>query len=593
MCELVDASGALFEVTRPTSRDPNEGEISFRGHVGGDSGDGQVLHDALKHSTAAADMSLVACSLCNNAEIFYDDDAGQWSSLGDATEVAMTLAAQKAGLFKGDIVAGGAAPASAEPAAEPSAPEDARPLVKLVENAFDSDRKRMSVVFEVRGAGAAAPGKRCLVTVVKGAPEEILSVCTHQIGGGRGFVHDGLTADGGPGRRPAREIVASIAACLDSSSAAMVPLTRELTLAAGQACEGMASRGLRVLGMAAKVSYIDADEPVSEEALGLAWAERDLVFAGLAGLIDPPRTGIVDAVRRCHNAGIKVVMITGDHIGTASAIAESIGIIRADQPDTQRAISGAELDLLSEEATALLDPFPSVFARVSPENKIKIVRALQQSGHIVAMTGDGVNDAAAVKGADIGVAMGLGGTDITKQAADMVLLDDDFTTIVAAVEEGRRIFDNIFKFIMYLLSCNTAEIMLFLIASVLNLDLPFTTIMILWANIIADIPPALSLGMDPPEHDIMDRPPRNPKRGLLTRGTTLVLVIQAFFMAATTFAVFIVAVLTPFGRIVLHGYDSSAPDPYVASIFHQGNPETNANENMSPHIAGARSVAFG
>ncbi|KAJ2757224.1 hypothetical protein IWQ56_006273, partial [Coemansia nantahalensis] len=278
MCELVDAGGMLFEVTRPTSRDPNEGEISFRGHVDG-AGDAHAVHDAPKHSTAAADMSLVTCSLCNNAEIFYDGDAGQWSSLGDATEVAMTLAAQKAGLFKSDLVAagpdGGAAPGSAT-----SSPgEDARPLIKLVENAFDSDRKRMSVVFEVRGAGAAPPGKRRLVTVVKGAPEEILSVCTHQIGGSSpGFVRrpaaaaaaaaaaaddddddddddgddDDDDGDRGNGRgcRPAHEIAASVTACLDGSGGAgVVPLTRELTNAAGQACEGMASRGLRVLGM--------------------------------------------------------------------------------------------------------------------------------------------------------------------------------------------------------------------------------------------------------------------------------------------------------------------------------------------------------
>ncbi|KAJ2285504.1 hypothetical protein IWW55_007238, partial [Coemansia sp. RSA 2706] len=225
-------------------------------------------------------------------------------------------------------------------------------------------------------------------------------------------------------------------------------------------------------------------------------------------------------------------------------------------------------------------------------NKIKIVRALQQGGHIVAMTGDGVNDAAAVKGADIGVAMGLGGTDITKQAADMVLMDDNFSTIVAAVEEGRRIFDNILKFILYLLSCNSAEIILFLYAAVLNLDLPFTTIMILWANIIADVPPSLSLGMDPAERDIMRRPPRNPRSGVLTRRTTLVLTVQAFFMATVTFAVFLAGVLTPFGRLALRDAGSGS-DAYVASIFHQGDPEANADDNQTPHIAGARSAAFG
>ncbi|KAJ2616930.1 hypothetical protein H4S08_000528 [Coemansia sp. RSA 1365] len=586
MSELVDANGMLFEITRSTSRDPNEGEVSCRGHFSSASDSQDALSSSIdKHNTAAADISFIVCAMCNNAEVFYDNDAAQWSSLGDPTEVALTIAAQKAGLRKADVAT--AAPKS--DATSSSQAAEVVPFRLLVENAFDSDRKRMSVVFEVAVNGTP-PGKRCLVTLVKGAPEEILSVCTHQVANASGFMRSGSAIDGGSAVRPVGEIAASTVACLENGA---VPLTNSLTQIAGETCEKMAGRGLRVLGMAAKLSYVDADQPISDEELGMTWAESGLAFAGLVGLIDPPRSGIVESVKRCHNAGIKVVMITGDHIGTATAIAESIGIIREDRPSTQRAISGAELDLLSDEATALLDPFPSVFARVSPENKVKIVRALQRGGHIVCMGGDGVNDSVSVKEADIGVAMGLGGTDITKQAADMVLMDDNFTTIVVAVEEGRRIFDNILKFIMYLLSCNSAEIILFLYAAVLNLDLPFTTIMILWANIIADIPPALSLGMDPPERNIMNRPPRNPKRGVLTRSTTLVLVIQAFFMATVTFAVFLVAVLTPFGRIALQSYDKTEPDTYVASIFHQGDPETNADENMSPHIAGARSIAFG
>ncbi|KAJ2371946.1 hypothetical protein IW150_004359 [Coemansia sp. RSA 2607] len=593
--EMVDASGMLFEFSKSTSRDPNEGEVSYRGHISGvDSNATPSVQDIDKHSTAAADMSLVACSLCNNAEIFFDSEAGQWSSLGDATEVALTIAAQKAGLRKADIISGSSTKSSAEDIVEKSTSGSAAnaPLKLLVENAFDSDRKRMSVVYEVASASKSESGsaKRCVITLVKGAPEEILSVCSHQLANANGFLRHGTTAEGKPATRTPEAIAAGIVSCLDTNQ---VVLTEGMTRSAGEACERMASRGLRVLGLAAKVTYLDNDAPVTDEALGLSWAEDGLVFAGLVGLIDPPRAGIVDSVHRCHNAGIKVIMITGDHIGTATAIAESIGIIREDKLDTQRAISGAELDLLSEEATALLDPFPSVFARVSPENKIKIVRALQQGGHVVAMTGDGVNDAAAVKGADVGVAMGLGGTDITKQAADIVLVDDNFTTIVAAVEEGRRIFDNILKFILYLLSCNSAEIFLFLFAAFINLDFPFTTIMILWANIIADIPPALSLGLDPPERNIMNRPPRNPKSGVLTKSTTLVLVLQALFMAVVTFAVFTAAVLTPFGNIVLQSKQGTSPDLYVPSIFHQGNPEANSNDNKSPHIAGARSLAFG
>ncbi|KAJ2801532.1 hypothetical protein H4S07_004910, partial [Coemansia furcata] len=592
--ELVDANGMLFEFSKSTSRDPNEGEVSCRGHIhSAEAGDSPTMHSIDKQNTAAADMSFVACSLCNNSEVFFDSVDQQWSSLGDATEVALMIASQKAGLRKTDITSSLEASVAGSASAIP-------PLQMLAENAFDSERKRMSVVFEASAslvaASAAATtsfssGKRCLVTFVKGAPEEILSVCTHQLSNTSGFLRLGTTTEGRPAMQTPEVIVSGIVSSLGTSRT--IALTSELINNSGSICEQMAARGLRVLGLAAKITYLDVDAPVTEEALGLEWAESELVFAGLVGLIDPPRSGIIDSVRRCHDAGIKVIMITGDHIGTATAIAESIGIISAERPETHRAISGAELDLLSDEATAILDPFPSVFARVSPENKVKIVKALQHGGHIVAMTGDGVNDAAAVKGADVGVAMGLNGTDITKQAADIVLTDDNFTTIVAAVEEGRRIFDNILKFILYLLSCNTAEILLFLFAALLNLDLPFTTIMILWANIIADIPPALSLGVDPPERNIMSRPPRNPKSGLLTRSTTTVLLLQAFFMAATTFAVFLAAVLTPFGNIVLLDRTGTSPDMYVPSIFHHGNPEVNADENHYPHIAGARSIAFG
>ncbi|KAJ1904300.1 hypothetical protein LPJ81_002573 [Coemansia sp. IMI 209127] len=604
--ELVDANGLLFEFSKSTSRDPNEGEIAFNHHgslSGRLSDSAPVLHSIEKHSTAAADMSFVVAAVCNNAEIFFDEEVGQWSSLGDATEVAMTIAAQKAGLRKSDITASassqprGTASATATTSPGSSTKKSSAagmPFELLAENAFDSDRKRMSVVYEAIDASNASSvqkaSKRCLVTFVKGAPEEILSVCTHQLSNATGFMRKGLDTDGKPAVHAAGEIASGLVSCFEAN---LVPLTDKLTQDAGETCERMAGRGLRVLGLAAKVTFVDSGAPTSEEALGLDWAESGLAFAGLMGLIDPPRSGIVDSVKRSHNAGIKVIMITGDHIGTATAIAKSIGIIDNDRPDTQRALSGAELDLLSDEATALLEPFPSVFARVSPENKIKIVRALQQCGHVVAMTGDGVNDAAAVKGADVGVAMGMGGTDITKQAADIVLTDDNFTTIVAAVEEGRRIFDNILKFILYLLSCNSAEIILFLFASVLNLDLPFTTIMILWANIIADIPPALSLGLDPPERNIMNRPPRNPKSGVLTRSTTLVLLLQAMFMATVTFVVFLAAVLTPFGNLVLLNKANTVPDMYVPSIFHQGNPELNANANTTPHIAGARSIAFG
>ncbi|KAJ1947029.1 hypothetical protein EC988_005466, partial [Linderina pennispora] len=378
--ELVDANGILFEFTKSTSQDPNEGEIVYRGHVSRRTAPPMDMTQTEKHGTAAADMSMIASALCNNAEVFYDEAEAQWKSIGDPTEVAMVIAAQKAGVRKREFV-------SADPAAT---------LKLLVENAFDSDRKRMSVVYEVpmHSTSGGSTTRRCLLVAVKGAPEEVLSKCTHQLASAAGFLTSASSSED-----IARSATSNAVSLLGNNSA---PLTDDLTAATGEHCEGMAARGLRVLGLAAKVLYVDSDLPLTEEALGEAWAECDLVFAGLIGLIDPPRSGIVESVHRCHEAGIKVIMITGDHIGTASAIAESIGILQPDHVENSRAITGAELDLLSDEATAMLDPFPSVFARVSPENKIKIVKALQQTGHIVAMTGDGVNDAAAVKGADIG-----------------------------------------------------------------------------------------------------------------------------------------------------------------------------------------------
>ena len=316
------------------------------------------------------------------------------------------------------------------------------------------------------------------------------------------------------------------------------------------------------------------------------------MFAGLIAVRDPVRDGVKDAIGICHRAGIRVTMITGDHIMTARAIATELGILNPNQHSMSKAVSGEDISLLSEEDLSQINPFPAVFARVSPEHKLNIVRALQRIGHQVLMTGDGVNDAPAIRRADVGVAMGQGGSDIIKQVAEVVLADNNFTTITAAIKEGRHIFDNILKFIVYLLSCNTAEIMLFLMTSAINAEMPFTVIMILWANIIADVPPALSLGLEPPEKTIMYRPPRHPKQGIMNRVTITVTLLQAFFMAAMTFATYIVSDMTSLARhltIKPIGDDSN----YIPIIFHSGSDTIGNNSNPNMHVAAARSLAFG
>jgi len=265
--------------------------------------------------------------------------------------------------------------------------------------------------------------------------------------------------------------------------------------------EQMAKDALRVLAFAYKTP------PEELQALEESGSERGLVFLGLMGLMDPPREEVKDAVQKCYDAGIKVVMITGDHKGTAQAVAEELGLLSSGG----RILTGTELDSLGPQEFDQVVEDVVVYARVSPEHKLRIVRALKGKGHIVAMTGDGVNDAPALKNADIGVAMGVTGTDVTKEAADVVLADDNFASIVAAVEEGRAIFDNIRKYLMFLLSANTGELLIMLSAGLLGYPLPLVPVQILFVNLATDGLPALALGIDPPMQDLMHRPPRDPK----------------------------------------------------------------------------------
>eukprot|EP01095_Lingulamoeba_sp_RSL-Kostka_P006475 TRINITY_DN2030_c0_g2_i1.p1 TRINITY_DN2030_c0_g2~~TRINITY_DN2030_c0_g2_i1.p1 ORF type:complete len:431 (+),score=195.57 TRINITY_DN2030_c0_g2_i1:47-1339(+) len=311
----------------------------------------------------------------------------------------------------------------------------------------------------------------------------------------------------------------------------------------------MANDGLRVLALAFK--YYDQDDLSDDEKKAEA-IETELCFIGLIGIIDPPRTEVGPAIEVCKNAGIRVIMITGDHPDTARSIATTLGILTPEDVDfinnhqgeegSELVMIGAKLDLIDKKSLSEREIFPKVFARVSPQNKLKIVKALQMRKEIVAMTGDGVNDAPAIKHANIGVAMGMTGTDLAKQAADMILVDDSFTTIISAVEEGRRTMDNIKKFVFYLLSANSSEIFLMLFLIAIGLDAPFTAVMILYANIIADVPPSLALGVDPAEKDVLTRLPRDPNAGFFNFWSASLVVVQGINMAMISAVVYVVAV---------------------------------------------------
>jgi Ca2+-transporting ATPase len=309
------------------------------------------------------------------------------------------------------------------------------------------------------------------VAYVKGAPETVLDLCTH------------IRQDGG---------------------------TSDLTEAKKQEIlevnARMASQALRVLGFAYRELPAET-QPFTEEKL-----ERELVFIGLQGMIDPPREEVVEALTRCRRAGIKNVMITGDHKLTAVAIAREIGMLEGSGEGL--ALTGAELDRLSDEEYEGMVERVRVYARVSPMHKLKIVGAWKNKGEIVAMTGDGVNDAPALKKADIGVAMGITGTDVSKEASDMVLADDNYATLVRAVEGGRAIYDNIRKYIRFLIACNFDELLVIGGWSLLGFPLPMLPIQVLWINLVTDGPPAIALSVDPPEKGIMERKPRDPRAGI-------------------------------------------------------------------------------
>ena len=294
--------------------------------------------------------------------------------------------------------------------------------------------------------------------------------------------------------------------------------------------EKMAEKALRVLG----VAYLDVD--IMPKEISADFLEKGLIFEGLIGMIDPPRKGVKEAVLACRRAGIKTVMITGDHITTAKAIAKDLEILRG----RELAITGQELDKISDSKLEKEIMNYSVFARVTPEHKVRIVKAFQKTGAVVAMTGDGVNDAPALKKSDIGIAMGRKGTDVAKNAAEMILNDDNFVTIVDAVKQGRNIFDNIKKAIHFLIATNIGEIVTIFVGLLLGVKSPLLAIQLLWVNLVTDSLPAIALGLEPPEKNIMNRPPRDSRKSIFADGLMGKIVVEGFMIGMFTILAFFI-----------------------------------------------------
>ncbi|CRK80545.1 calcium-translocating P-type ATPase, SERCA-type [Neobacillus massiliamazoniensis] len=312
----------------------------------------------------------------------------------------------------------------------------------------------------------------------------------------------------------------------------------EKILHLGHEIQGKVQNEINMLAAKALRTIAIAYKPVKGTTVILSEqeAEKNLIFIGIQGIIDPPRPEVKEAVKECKQAGIKTVMITGDHVITAKAIAAQLGILT----NRSRVVDGNTLSKMSVEELEDVVEDVSVFARVSPEHKLKIVKALQNNGHVVAMTGDGVNDAPAIKAADIGVAMGITGTDVAKEASALILLDDNFATIKGAIKEGRNIYENIRKFVRYLLASNVGEILVMLFAMILGLPLPLIPIQILWVNLVTDGLPAMALGLDRPEENVMKRPPRSPNEGIFSRGLGWKVVSRGFLIGLVTLLAFII-----------------------------------------------------
>jgi Ca2+-transporting ATPase len=464
-----DKTGTLTEnIMQVTVLDIAGRRVDVRGLVTGKREvalPGESEKDIDQDELEVLSLLIGAGALCTDASLAPEKPHRKLRAIGDPTEAAIVLCAAKAGLNKSVLDAC---------------------LPRIGEVPFSSERKRMATVhtFEKRPENGAERFFESLETdnpaalvFSKGAVNELLNCCTK--------VRDDD----------------SIFDLNDAYRARIKAADNEL-----------AGNGIRVLG----VAYRILDRIPAKDDITIEMIEKDLIFVGMIGMLDPPRAEAREAVNVCKTAGIRPVMITGDHPLTASYIARQLDIA-----ETENVITGQELSVMSPEQLDATVKDVNVYARVSPEHKLIIVNALQKRGNVVAMTGDGVNDAPALKAADIGIAMGIAGTDVAKEAADTVLLDDNFATIVSAVQEGRVIYDNIRKFIRYILTTNAGELLVMLAFPFLKMPLPLLPLQILWINLVTDGLPALALGVEPAEADTMQRPPRNPHEHVFARGLGL------------------------------------------------------------------------
>ena len=449
-----------------------EGRMVMTGGVSPESEQAQIVADEVV-------ATLVAGTLANDGEL--REENGRWEIVGDPTEVSLIVAARKV-----------------------KADRKIKRYTRVGEIPFTSERKRMSIIAK------DSTDSDKLTVFAKGAPDVLLSYCTR-------------IRVGGQVRKLTEGDRQSILATVER-------LSSEAYRTLGEACRPLETSSLAdVPGVSVNAAGQVSDIADQAEAI-----ETDLIWNGMVGIIDPPRTEVRDSVTEAHRAGIRTVMITGDHVVTASAIAKEIGILT---PGTE-AVEGAVVEKMSEEELKEFVPKVSVYARVSPEHKIRIVRAWQQRGNLVAMTGDGVNDAPALKQADIGVAMGITGTEVAKDAAGMVLTDDNFATIVKAVKNGRNVYANIKRAIQFLLSGNTAGILTVLYASLMGLPVPFAAVHLLFINLLTDSLPAIALGMEPHTDEVMSEKPRPRNEGILTKHFLYSVGVEGLVIAAATVTAF-------------------------------------------------------